>query len=99
MATVYIIHSKATDNFYVGSSTDFEMQFEQHRNGHFPKGYKSAATDWANFFTIHDLDIDTARRIEKNIKKNKSAVYFENLKSDPEITAGLVEEFSNHRLR
>ncbi|MDB9883049.1 GIY-YIG nuclease family protein [Bacteroidia bacterium] len=99
MATVYIIHSKATDNFYVGSSADFEMQLEQHRKGHFPKGYKSEATDWASFFTIDDLDIDTARRIEKHFKKMKSREYFDSLKEGPGITARLIEEFSCHRNR
>ena len=99
MATVYIIHSKATDNFYVGSTTDFEMQFEQHRKGHFPKGYKSSATDWAAYFSIGDLEIDTARRIKKHLKKNKSKEYFDLLKTDPKLKAKLIEEHSTHLLR
>jgi putative endonuclease len=99
MATAYIIYSKATNNYYVGSSTDFEMQLEQHRNGHFPKGYKSAATDWTTFFTIDNIEIDTARRIEKHIKKNKSKEYFETLQANPGIKVKLIEEFSTHLSR
>ncbi len=99
MATFYIIHSKSTDNFYVGSSTDFEMQLEQHQKGHFPKGYKTEATDWVSFFTINEIPIDTARRIAKHVKKLKSREYFDSFKEGPGITARLIEEFSSHRNR
>jgi putative endonuclease len=97
MPTFYIIHSKSTDTFYVGSCLDFEMQFDQHRNGHFPKGFKSSAKDWATFFRMDNLEIDTARRIEKHVKKNKSKEYFESLKKDPTLADKLVEEFNTVR--
>ena len=99
MATVYIIHSNSTDNFYVGSCLNFEMQLKQHQNNHFPKGYKSSANDWMPFFTINDLEIDTARRIEKHFKKNKSREYFESLKAGPGLAGKLIAEFSSHRLK
>jgi predicted GIY-YIG superfamily endonuclease len=97
MATFYVIHSKSTDTFYSGSSTDFEMQFEQHRNGHFPKGFKSKAKDWTAYFLIHDIEIDTANRIVKHVKKNKSQEFFESLKADASMANKLVEEFTNIR--
>ena len=97
MATFYIIHSKATDTFYSGSTTDFEMQFEQHRKGHFPKGFKTTATDWAQYYLINDIPIETANRIVKHVKKNKSPEYFESLKSDPKSAENLAAEFNTIR--
>jgi predicted GIY-YIG superfamily endonuclease len=97
MATFYIIHSKSTNAFYTGISTNFEMQFEQHKNGHFPKGFKSSATDWVTYFIIHDIEIDTANRIVKHTKKNKSQEYFDSLKADPNTANKLLEEFTNVR--
>ena len=97
MASFYIIHSKSTDKYYVGSTPDFEMQFEQHRKSHFPKGFKTTATDWKPYFLIHDIPIETANRIVKHIKKNKSTEYFESLKSDASMADKLVEEFNTIR--
>ena len=93
MATFYIIHSKSTDTFYAGSTSDFEMQFEQHRKGHFPKGFKTSARDWKSHFLIHEIDIETANRIVKHTKKNKSQEYFERLRNEPELSEQLKEEF------
>jgi hypothetical protein len=73
------------------------MQFEQHKNGHFPKGFKSSATDWVAFFIIHDIEIDTANRIVKHMKKNKSPEFFESLRADASMKDKLVEEFTNVR--
>ncbi len=70
------------------------MQFEQHKNGHFPKGFKSSATDWVTYFLIHDIEIDTANRIVKHVKKNKSQEFFESLKADPTIAEKLVAELT-----
>ena len=97
MATFYIIHSKSTNAFYTGSSTNFEMQFEQHKNGHFPKGFKSNDTDWVAYFLVHDIEIDTANRIVKHVKKNKSQEFFESLKADALMADKLVKEFTNIR--
>ncbi len=97
MATFYVIYSRSIDNFYVGSSIDYEMQLEQHQKNHLPKGYKSGATDWSPFFVIDDIPIDTARRIEKHVKKVKSREYFESLKKNPEIAEKLVVEFNTVR--
>jgi putative endonuclease len=99
MATFYVIYSRSSDNFYVGSSLDYEMQLQQHQKNHFPKGYTSDATDWTTFFAIGDIPIDTARRIEKHVKKVKSRAYFESLKSDPKIAEQLKEEFQTRSSR
>lgn len=99
MATFYVIYSRSIDNFYVGSSLDYEVQLEQHQKNHFPKGYKSGATDWTTFFTVGNIPIDTARRIEKHVKKMKSRAYFESLKADPKITDQLKEEFQTRSSR
>lgn len=97
MATLYILHSKSTDTFYTGSTTNFEMQFEQHRKGHFPKGFKSSATDWVAYYLLHNIEIDVANRIVKHIKKNKSPEYFASIKADPTIAEKLVVELTPER--
>lgn len=73
------------------------MQFEQHRKGHFPKGFKSSATDWEAYFLIHDIEIETANRIVKHTKKNKSKEYFASLRADSSIGNLLVKDFTNVR--
>ena len=93
MATFYVIYSHSSDTFYSGSTEDFPMQLEQHQKGHFPKGYTSEAVDWVSFYTINDIPIDTARRIAKHVKKNKSREYFERLKNEPKLTEQLKVDF------
>lgn len=99
MATFYVIYSNSIDTFYAGSCLDFEAQLEGHQKNHFKKGYTSEATDWNHFFLIKDIPLDTARRIEKHVKKVKSREYFESLKSDPKIAEQLKEEFQTRSSR
>ncbi|MDB4174140.1 hypothetical protein N9811_05015 [Bacteroidia bacterium] len=97
MATFYIIHSKSTETFYTGSTTDFAMQFEQHKRGHFPQGFKSSARDWESYITIPDIDIETANRMVKHIKKSKAKDYIESLRADSTHLDQLVIDLTNKR--
>lgn len=99
MATFYIIYSESIDKFYVGSSDNFKMQFAQHKKTHFPKGFKTTATDWEPYFLIENIPLDVANRIVKHTKKQKSKEYYQSLKDDPAIKAKLLEDLSTHRNR
>ncbi len=99
MATFYILQSQSIDKFFVGSSTDFPMQLRQHQKGHFPKGFKTEATDWETFFLIEDIPLDTANRLVKHAKKMKDKDYYQRLKDEPGLKGKLMQEFSTHRNR
>ena len=97
MATFYILYSSSLDKFYAGSSTDYEMQLRQHQKGHFPKGFKTETSDWEPYYVIDNIPLDTANRIVKHTKKNKSRDYYKSLKEDASIRENLIQELSSHR--
>ena len=97
MATFYILHSQSLDKFYTGSTADYDMQLRQHQKGHFPKGFNTEATDWEPYCVIDNIPLDTANRIVKHTKKNKSKDYYHSLKEDISVREKLIEELSSHR--
>jgi len=97
MTTFYVIYSHSSDKFYAGSTPDFPMQLEQHRKGHFPKGFKSSASDWNGFFILENLELDVANRMVKYTKKMKTSEYFHNLKKDQPLQEKLIKDCSSHR--
>lgn len=97
MTTVYIIYSRSTDKFYAGTCRNFEMQLIQHQKKHFKKPFTTEATDWRKYFLFEGLPEDTANRVLKHVKKNKSREYFDSLRNDPAVSESLIEELSSHR--
>ena len=93
MATVYILYSNARDTYYIGSCDDFNSRLEQHRQGIFETSFTKRATDWETFCLVEKLEYQQARGIEKHIKRMKSRVYIENLKSYPSIIEKLKERY------
>jgi putative endonuclease len=71
MATLYILQSKTTQRFYVGSTNDLVRRMEEHRRGH------SLATRgrglWELVYQEHFESLADARRRELEIKRWRSA--------------------------
>jgi putative endonuclease len=71
MATVYILQSKTTHRFYVGSTNDFARRMEEHQRGH------SLATrargPWELVYREQFETLVEARRRELEIKRWKSS--------------------------
>ncbi len=94
MAAVYILQSQSINRFYIGSCLDIEVRLIQHKNNFYANSYTRRANDWKLFFSLEDLEYETARKIESHIKKMKSAVYIRNLKTYPEISKKLILLYS-----
>ena len=96
-ASVYILYSKSSDKFYIGSTELLpEKRLRQHLEQFYGVNkYTSKVNDWEIFHTISCKSIKTAKRIENHIKKNKSRRYNQNLLIHPEISQKLLEKFGN----
>ena len=93
MATVYILHSRKIDSFYIGSCADIEIRLQQHKENEFSKGFTKRAEDWIVYFKIDNLEYEQSRKIEKHIKSMKSRIYIENLLKYTEITEKLKAKY------
>jgi putative endonuclease len=71
MATLYILQSKTTHRFYIGSTNDFARRMDEHRRGH------SLATrargPWELVYQERFESLAEARRRELEIKRWKSS--------------------------
>lgn len=94
MASVYILYSKKAGKFYIGSTKDLKARILYHNTGEFKRSFTAKYEDWEVFFSIDNLEIHLARKIENHIKKQKSRTYLENLKAYPEISQKLVSKYS-----
>ena len=94
MASVYILYSKTSDLFYTGATKDQDQRIIYHLEKEFKSSFTAKYSDWELYFTIENLEISTARKIEMHIKKMKSKIYIQNLKRYPEITQKLILKYS-----
>ena len=94
MASVYILYSIKLDRFYIGSTKDLQTRIIYHNTKEFRESFTSKSDDWELFFSIDNIDITTARKIENHIKKMKNKTYFGNLKKYPEVSQKLVAQYS-----
>lgn len=94
MAFCYILYSSSIDRYYIGSCHDLNMRFQNHLDKFYPNSFTSKANDWVVYYSIELLNISSAIRFEKHIKKMKSRKFIENLKNSPELEADLKLKFS-----
>ena len=79
MATVYILHSRSLDAYYIGSCRDLEERLLEHNTKKYHGSFTAKAQDWGLFFKIDNLEYSQARKIEAHIKRMKSRQYIERL--------------------
>ncbi len=94
MAFCYILYSSSLDRYYIGSCRDLNMRFQNHLDKIYPNSFTSKANDWVIYYSIELLDISSAIRFEKHIKKMKSRKFIEKLKNSPELETNLKLIFS-----
>ena len=87
MPCCYIIFSEKLNRFYIGATQDDpKNRIAKHNNHTYGKHkYTAKASDWKLFIAIEAEDYPHATRIERFIKKQKSAVYIRNLIKYPEL--------------
>ena len=94
MASVYILHSKKQNSFYIGSCKDLEERIIQHKDKKFKECFTSNQDDWEIYLEFGSLTYKQARSIENHIKKMKSKKHVENLKRYPEMIETLIRRFN-----
>ena len=94
MAAVYILQSLSKNRFYIGSCLNLKVRLLQHKNNFYSNSYTRRADDWKLFFSLDNLEYESARKIERHIKNMKSAVYIKNLKIYPEMSEKLILKYS-----
>jgi putative endonuclease len=94
MSSVYILYSISADLYYTGSTKDQEQRLIFHLEKEFKSSFTSKYSDWELYFSIENLNISTARKIESHVKKMKSKIYIQNLKRYPEMVEKLIARFS-----
>jgi putative endonuclease len=85
MAYLYILYSKSINRFYSGSCLDFDIRFIEHQRATDTGSFTNKASDWEEYLVVDGLHYKQARKMEKHIKRMKSAKYIINLKKYPEI--------------
>jgi putative endonuclease len=73
---VYILYTKSIDRYYIGYTENLESRLDQHNKHVFKGSFTDKAEDWMVYLFIPTLSENTAKLIEKHIKKNKSRSYF-----------------------
>jgi len=91
--SVYILHSKKLNRFYIGYTSNLEDRLEFHKNA-LPHKYTAKAKDWVLFFTIVCESKKQALSIENHIKKMKSKIYIGNLKKYDEMAKKLKLKYN-----
>ena len=82
----YILYSKSIDQFYIGcTSIAIGERLQRHNEGYYDSKWTLKGVPWEVFMLIECDSMFQARSIESHIKKMKSRVYINNLKSYPEI--------------
>ena len=92
----YILHSVKLNRFYVGATGEsIKLRFEQHQSNFFGKSvFTAKANDWVISLEIPCSSLEHALRVERFIKRMKSAVFIRKLIQDAELVRGIVEKAS-----
>ncbi len=96
MASLYILYSNTAKKFYVGATKELIERIDLHANKEFKNSFTAKYDDWELFFSIDNLSVSTAYKIEAHIKKMKSQSYIINLKQYPELVTKLITRFNTN---
>ena len=80
MAFVYILQSKRNGHFYVGSTDHFQQRMKQHQEGKIRTTRRLLPVDLV--LKQQCSDIQTAKRVERKIKKFKRRDYIQKIVLD-----------------
>jgi putative endonuclease len=93
LASLYILHSNSVNKFYIGATKDLFARIDLHSKKEFKNSFTAKYEDWEIFFSIDNISISTAYKIEAHIKKMKSKTFIHNLKLYPELVAKLINQY------
>ena len=82
-AYVYILKSKTSGKYYIGSSSNLERRLKQHRRGHTHTTKRIG--DWELVFFQDVATLEMARKAERRIKTWKRKDYIDKIVEDGKI--------------
>jgi putative endonuclease len=92
MAYCYIIYSTNLNKYYIGQTLDFENRLIQHNDGTYAHSFTKKVNDWEPFVLIKCDDKTHAIKVESFIKRMKSRIFIEKLKSNPVIIQDILNK-------
>ncbi len=94
MNICYVLHSPLLDKYYVGITREsVEQRILKHNTQYYGQKFTAITNDWELFLAIECSSIEQAMAIEKHIKKMKSRIYIQNLKTYPDIIQKLFLKY------
>jgi putative endonuclease len=90
---VYILNSQRLNRHYIGQTANLELRLKQHTEKHNKGSFTYRANDWKVVLVLDCGTRDQARRLERFLKRMKSARFISKLISDQNMQINLVERF------
>jgi putative endonuclease len=94
MAYVYILKSRPSNRFYIGSTTDLDQRIAHHLGGHTPSTKRLGKVELV--LSQEYKTLKEARLIESRLKKLKRRDYIEKIVEDGFIKINLINKNSHH---
>ena len=80
MAYVYVLKSRRTNRYYVGSTQDLEKRLTEHNDSTSnPSRWTRGGGPWVLVFSVEFATVEDALRAETFIKRMKSRAFIEKL--------------------
>ena len=92
MHYLYILYSKAKDNYYIGETTNVKTRCEMHNKHSFKKAYTKIADDWTVSMKFLCNSRQDALYLERFIKKMKSKKFTKKVIDNPTILSDILSK-------
>ncbi len=90
MTTLYILHSKTINKYYIGQTQNIQQRIVQHNTHHNKKGFTKAAIDWEVVFTFENQNKTTILKLERFIKRMKSPTFIKKIITTPDLLQDII---------
>ena len=87
---VYILFSEKLNRFYVGTTDSVERRFIEHNTAVYKDGWSIRGIPWTLFSKIECNSSEEAYKLERFIKKMKSASFIRRLKEEEELSKQIL---------
>ncbi|RXR22289.1 GIY-YIG nuclease family protein [Flavobacterium stagni] len=91
MTTLYILHSKKLDRFYVGETHHLDTRLERHNAHTYSKNFTKIADDWTVVLAFEHPSRTTILRLERFIKNMKSKAFIKKIIDNPSLLNAIID--------
>jgi putative endonuclease len=90
---VYILYSAKLARFYVGTTDNVEQRLEEHNSAKYSHSFTVKGIPWELFLKLECNSSENAYKLERFIKKMKSASFIRRLKTEPELLTSILKKY------